>query len=90
MKKKQLEQFLGRMDSRYRAVIVASKRAKQLQQGLRPLFEGKSAKVTTMALEEFVNEKVDYYITNPEQENVKPAAEAVPEKTKAAKSDSSE
>ena len=50
----QLEKYLDQLDSGYRAVIIASKRAKQLKKGLRPLFEGKSTKVTTMALEEIV------------------------------------
>ncbi|MBN1551792.1 DNA-directed RNA polymerase subunit omega [bacterium] len=62
MKQSELEKFLNAMDSKYRAVLVAAKRAKQLQQGLRPLFEGKSTKATTMALEELINKKVEYYI----------------------------
>ncbi|MBN1355851.1 DNA-directed RNA polymerase subunit omega [bacterium] len=66
MKQKELERFLNSVDSRYRAVLVASKRAKQLQQGLRPLFEGKNLKVTSMALEEFINEKVEFYEVEPE------------------------
>ena len=58
----QLEQFLNSVDSRHRAVVLAAKRAKQLQKGLRPYFEGKSTKVTVMALEELINKKVEMYI----------------------------
>lgn len=61
MNKNKLEVWLNNIDSRHRAVLVVAKRAKQLQKGLRPYFESKSSKVTTMALEEFINEKVDWY-----------------------------
>jgi DNA-directed RNA polymerase omega subunit len=86
MEQKELEKFLKEVDSRHRAVLIAVKRAKQLQQGLRPLFEGKSTKVTMMALEELVNKKVEYKFLNNELTEVVPAgegvAEAVPEPVK--------
>ncbi len=57
-----IEKLMTEFDSRYRAVIVASKRAKQLKKGLRPLFESKSTKVTTMALEEMISGNIGYEI----------------------------
>lgn len=67
MNAKNLEQWLNSVDSRHRAVLVVSKRAKQLQKGLRPFFDSKTSKVTTMAIEEFVNGKVDYYELSDEE-----------------------
>jgi DNA-directed RNA polymerase omega subunit len=61
MNVKKLENWLNSVDSRHRAVLVVSKRAKQIQKGLRPYFDSKSSKVTTMALEEFVEGKIDWY-----------------------------
>ncbi|HPQ41068.1 MAG TPA: DNA-directed RNA polymerase subunit omega [bacterium] len=61
MNKNKLEQWLNSIDSRHRAVLVVAKRAKQLQKGLRPFFESKSSKVTTLALEEFINNRVGWY-----------------------------
>ncbi|GEM_PF-6266821 len=58
MNLKAVETFLNTLDSRYRGVLVVAKRAKQLQKGLRTLFEGKSVKVTTLALEDFVSGKI--------------------------------
>jgi DNA-directed RNA polymerase omega subunit len=67
MEEKKLEKWLNDIDSRHRAVIVVSKRAKQIQKGLRPYFDSKTTKVTTMALEEFVKGKVDWYELSPEE-----------------------
>ncbi len=67
MDEKKLEKWLGGVDSRHRAVLVVSKRAKQIQKGLRPYFDSKTAKVTTMALEEFVKGKVEWYELSPEE-----------------------
>ena len=80
MKQEELEIFLKSLDSRHRAVLVAAKRARQLQQGLRPLFDGKTTKVTTMALEELVAGKVTFDIPrealNEEEQMLRDAAEA--------------
>ena len=67
MQQKKLEDWLNSIDSRHRAVLVASKRAKQLQKGLRPYFDSKTSKVTTMAIEEFINGKVDWYELSQEE-----------------------
>jgi DNA-directed RNA polymerase omega subunit len=72
---REMEKYLNSMDSRYRAVVVAAKRAKQLQKALRPLFEGKSVKVTTLALDELVSNRVVYYKT----EEAAQLAQAQPE-----------
>ncbi len=67
MNVKKLEAWLNGIDSRHRAVLVVSKRAKQIQKGLRPYFDSKSSKVTTMALEEFIEGKMDWYELTPEE-----------------------
>ncbi len=72
----QLEQFLNSVDSRHRAVVLAAKRAKQLQKGLRPYFEGKSTKVTIMALEELINQKVEMF--EPEEDILDTDPETAP------------
>ncbi|MCD4655474.1 DNA-directed RNA polymerase subunit omega [bacterium] len=67
IQEKKLEKWLSNIDSRHRAVLVVSQRAKQLQKGLRPYFDAKTSKVTTMAIEEFVNGKVDWYKLSQEE-----------------------
>ncbi|MBN1878974.1 DNA-directed RNA polymerase subunit omega [bacterium] len=67
MNEQKLEKWLGSVDSRHRAVLVVSKRAKQIQKGLRPYFDSKTLKVTSMALEEFVKGKVDWYELSQEE-----------------------
>jgi DNA-directed RNA polymerase omega subunit len=52
------------MDSKYRMIIVAAKRSKQLQRGARPRVEmdAQKHKPTRIALEEVMNGKVDFSI----------------------------
>jgi DNA-directed RNA polymerase subunit K/omega len=84
MNDKKLEKWLSGIDSRHRAVLVVSKRAKQIQKGLRPYFDSKSTKVTTMALEEFIQGKVDWYeLSQEEIEAIRQAAIASRETEKA-------
>lgn len=54
------------MDSKYRLIIVAAKRSKQLQRGARPRVEidPQKHKPTRIALEEVLNGKVDFQITD--------------------------
>jgi DNA-directed RNA polymerase omega subunit len=54
------------IDSKYRLIIVAAKRSKQLQRGARPRVEIESAKhkPTRIALEEVVSGKVHFTIKN--------------------------
>jgi len=55
-----LEHFLAHVDSKYRLVIIAAKRAKQLMRGAEPLIAPKSFKPTYIALEEIGAETVNY------------------------------
>ena len=56
------------MDSKYRLIIVAAKRSKQLQRGARPRIEidPQKHKPTRIALEEVQQGKVDFEITDEE------------------------
>ena len=75
MDNKKLEKWLSSVDSRHRAVLLVSKRARQIQKGLRPYFDSKSTKVTIMALEEFIQGKIDWYeLSEEEIEALKQAA----------------
>lgn len=55
-----LEQLLTHVDSKYRLVIIAAKRAKQLMRGGEPLISQKSFKPTYTALEEVAAGKLTY------------------------------
>ncbi|GAB4540492.1 MAG: DNA-directed RNA polymerase subunit omega [Thermodesulfovibrionia bacterium] len=48
-----------KIDGRYRLVIAAVKRAKELSKGAMPLTQSKAKKVTTRALEEVLLEKLE-------------------------------
>jgi DNA-directed RNA polymerase subunit omega len=54
------------MDSKYRMIIVAAKRSKQLQRGARPRIniDTQKHKPTRIALEEVMRGKIDFIITN--------------------------
>jgi DNA-directed RNA polymerase subunit omega len=56
------------MDSKYRLIIVAAKRSKQLQRGARPRIEidSQKHKSTRIALEEVQQGKVNFEITEQE------------------------
>ena len=58
------------VDSKYRLIIVAAKRSKQLQRGARPRIDidPQKHKLTRIALEEVLQGKVDYSIINGENE----------------------
>jgi DNA-directed RNA polymerase subunit omega len=57
------------VDSKYRLIIVAAKRSKQLQRGARPRIDidPQKHKPTRIALEEVLNGKVDYSIVDGER-----------------------
>lgn len=61
-----LEQLLGYVDSKYRLVIIAAKRAKQLLRGAEPLLAAKSHKPTYIALEEIGAGALTYEAQPPE------------------------
>lgn len=52
---------LERIDSRYRLVIVASQRARQLMEGNHPRVSTRYKKATTVALEEFLEDQLEFY-----------------------------
>jgi DNA-directed RNA polymerase omega subunit len=50
------------VDGRYRLTMVASQRAKELAIGAKPRVQTKAKKVTTIALQEAINGKVEYVV----------------------------
>ncbi len=50
----------SKIDSRFRLVIIAAQRAKQLSEGARSVIATKHTKDTTVALEEAISDKLDY------------------------------
>ena len=56
------EDLLEHIDSKYRLVIVAAKRAKQLNRGAAPLIQPRSVKPTYQALEEIASGKLGYEV----------------------------
>lgn len=59
------------MDSKYRLIIVAAKRSKQLQRGARPRvdMDSQKHKSTRIALEEVLRGKVPFNIISEEEMN---------------------
>ena len=61
MKLYSVEDFQGKIDSLYRLVIVAARRASQLNRTeSRPLVSARSRKSTVMAMEEILDGKVTF------------------------------
>ena len=54
------EDLMEHVDSKYRLVMIAAKRAKQLNRGAQPLMQVKSVKPTYQALEEISSGKLGY------------------------------
>jgi DNA-directed RNA polymerase subunit omega len=61
------------VESKFRLVHIAARRAEQLVQGARPKIESKHAKVTRVALEEVSLDLVRWQLSSPE-----PAAPEIP------------
>ena len=59
-----IEDLMEHVDSKYRLVIVAAKRAKQLNRGAVPLVQVRSVKPIYQALEEVATGKLTYEIEN--------------------------
>jgi DNA-directed RNA polymerase subunit omega len=57
-----IEDLMEHVDSKYRLVIVAAKRAKQLNRGAAPLLSTRSVKPTYQALQEIATGKLGYEI----------------------------
>ncbi|MCE5194131.1 MAG: DNA-directed RNA polymerase subunit omega [Nitrospiraceae bacterium] len=51
-----------KIDGRYRLVMVASQRAKELAAGGKPKVQTKSKKITTIAIEEAVKDKLEFVV----------------------------
>lgn len=51
-----------KIDSRYRLVMIAAQRAKELSLGAKPKIQTKSKKVTTVAIEEAIEGKLEYLV----------------------------
>ena len=64
--------------STYRFIIVAAKRARQLQGGARPVLPTSSKKSTIIAVEEVRRGLVKYHLTGPEHVGVEAPAEPAP------------
>jgi DNA-directed RNA polymerase subunit omega len=58
----QIEDLMEHVDSKYRLVIVAAKRAKQLNRGAGPLVQPRSVKPTYQALEEIASGKLGFEV----------------------------
>jgi len=56
------------VDSRFRYVLLVSKRAEQLIQGAQPKMKTKHAKPTRVAMEEIEKKQVKWALTAPEDE----------------------
>ena len=48
-----------KIDSRYRLVIIASQRARQLMEGVKPTLQTRHTKASTIALEEVLGEELE-------------------------------
>jgi len=60
----------GKVDSKFRFVILASKRAKQLLQGAKPRIKSKSTNLIRIAQEEVKRGFVNYKIIEPKTEEI--------------------
>lgn len=57
-----IEDLLDKVDSKYRLVMIAAKRARQLNQGAAPLVHPKSYKPTYIVLEELAAGRIEYRV----------------------------
>jgi DNA-directed RNA polymerase omega subunit len=56
------------VDSKFRYVLLVSKRAEQLIQGAQPKLKSRHAKPTRVAMEEIANNQVKWQLTAPIEE----------------------
>jgi DNA-directed RNA polymerase subunit omega len=66
-----IEDIMEHVDSKYRLVIVAAKRAKQLNRGAAPLVQARNVKPTYQALEEVATGKLGYEVESATGETVR-------------------
>lgn len=72
---------IGDIDSKFRYIILAAKRTRQLQAGARPVMTTQSKKFTRIAQEEVTSGLVKYDIV----EETKPSKKRNPKETKESK-----
>jgi DNA-directed RNA polymerase subunit omega len=65
-----LEKSLDKVPNRYLLVVLAAKRARQLNRGAQPQIETKQKKPTSVALEEIADSRIAYRVK--EEEAPKP------------------
>ena len=71
-------ELINGFDSNYRYILVAARRARQLQSGARPLVETNSRKPCRIAAQEIEAQKVKWSIPEPKAVAEPEAAEAAP------------
>jgi DNA-directed RNA polymerase subunit omega len=71
-----IEDLMEHVDSKYRLVIVAAKRAKQLNRGAAPLVQPRSVKPTYQAMEEISSGKLGFELEAAAGETARELAEA--------------
>lgn len=57
----------GAPESKFVHVIIAAKRARQLQSGARPLLDSRSRKATRIAQEELIHGLLEYELPEPSE-----------------------
>ena len=70
------------IDTRYRLVIIASQRTKQLMLASKPLVETKAKKPTTVALEEVLANKLEFFTGKEARQALKDARRMKEEEAK--------
>jgi len=63
-----IEDLFEKIDSKYRLVIIAAKRSRQLNHGQAPLVQPKGYKPTYIALEEIASGRIEYRVRPLEEE----------------------
>ena len=58
------KQTVNQVDSKYRKILIAAKRSKQIQNGARPRVQLPDAKATCVALAEIDRGLINFEITN--------------------------
>jgi DNA-directed RNA polymerase subunit omega len=61
-----MQKFPERIGSKYRFIIIAAERAKQLQNNARPKIKTKSAKPAFIAMKEIEEDLISFEIPEPE------------------------
>jgi DNA-directed RNA polymerase subunit omega len=74
-----VEDCLEHVDNRFDLVLLATKRARQLVNGVEPLLEWENDKPTVMALREIAEGLVDDKVVEPQKEEVDVAEELAAE-----------